>query len=103
MDEIVERFENNFINIYKKFDKINEMIDIIISDEYTKIHKTYFPMKNYDLAQDRFLYTTNSLIYHLSVFFPFDLTKPNHVSPLYSVKSFDILQRKERAIIHIRS
>ena len=30
------------------------MIDIIISDEYTKIYKTYFPMKNYDLAQDRF-------------------------------------------------
>ena len=68
MDEIVERVENNFINIYNKFDildkklndyhmkfyKINEMIDIIISDEYTKIHKTYFPMKNYDLAQDRF-------------------------------------------------
>ena len=68
MDETVERVENNFINIYNKFDildkkmnnyqmklhKINEMIDIIISDEYTKIHKTYFPMKNYDLAQDRF-------------------------------------------------
>ena len=71
MDEIVERVENNFINIYNKFDvldkkinnyhikfhkinEINEMIDIIISDEYTKIHKTYFPMKNYDLAQDRF-------------------------------------------------
>ena len=68
MDEIVERVENNFINIYKKFDildkklndyhikfdKINEMIDIIISDEYTKIYKTYHPMKNYDLAQDRF-------------------------------------------------
>ena len=68
MDEIVERVENNFINIYKKFDildeklndyyiqfyKINEMIDLIISDEYTKIHKTYFPMKNYDLTQDRF-------------------------------------------------
>ena len=47
MDEIVERVENNFINIYNKFDildkklndyhmkfyKINEMIDIIISDE----------------------------------------------------------------------
>ena len=30
------------------------MIDIIISDEYTKIYKTYFPMKNYDLMQDRF-------------------------------------------------
>ena len=37
-----------------KFHKIDEMIDIIISDKYTKIHKTYFPMKNYDLAQDRF-------------------------------------------------
>ena len=68
MDEIVERVENNFINIYNKFDildekinnyhvkfhKINEIIDIIISDEYTKIYKTYFPMKNYDLMQDRF-------------------------------------------------
>ena len=68
MDEIVERIEHNFINIYKKFDildiklndyhmkfdKINEIIDLIISDEYYKIHKTYFPMKNYDLTQDRF-------------------------------------------------
>ena len=36
-----------------KFHKIIEMIDIIISDKYT-IHKTYFPMKNYDLAQDQF-------------------------------------------------
>ena len=68
MDELAERIENNFINIYKKFDildnklnnyhtkfhKINEMIDIIISDEYTKIYKTYYPMKNYDLSQDRF-------------------------------------------------
>ena len=68
MNEIVERVENNFINIYNKFDildkklndyhmkfhKINEMIDIIISDEYTKIYKIYYPMKNYDLIQDRF-------------------------------------------------
>ena len=75
MDEIVERVENNFINIYKKFDildkklndyhikfdEINEMIDIIISDEYTKIYKTYFPMKNYDLMQDRF-FIYNELI-----------------------------------------
>ena len=37
-----------------KFHKIDEMIDIIISDEYTKIHKNYYPMKNYDLVQDRF-------------------------------------------------
>ena len=74
MDEIVERVENNFINIYNKFDildkklndyhiqfdKINEMIDLIISNEYTKIHKTYYPMKNYDLVQDRFfIYSEN--------------------------------------------
>ena len=37
-----------------KFHKINEMIDLIISDEHTKIHKNYYPMKNYDLMQDRF-------------------------------------------------
>ena len=68
MDEIVERVENNFINIDKKFDilekklnnyhikidEINDMIDVIISSEYNKIHKTYYPMKNYDLVQDRF-------------------------------------------------
>ena len=68
MDEIAERIENNFINIYNKFDilvkkinnyhmkfhKINEMIDIIISDEYNKIYKNYYPIKNYDLMQDRF-------------------------------------------------
>ena len=68
MNEITERIENNFINIYKKFDildeklnnyhmkfdEINNMIDLIISDEYTKIYKTYYPIKNYDLMQDRF-------------------------------------------------
>ena len=68
MNEIVERVENNFINIYNKFDildkklnnyhiktdEINKMIDIIISNEYTKIYKIYYPMKNYDLIQDRF-------------------------------------------------
>ena len=68
MSELAERIENNFINIYNKFDildrkinnyhmkfhKINEMIDIIISDEYTKIYKSYYPMKNYDLMQDMF-------------------------------------------------
>ena len=38
-----------------KFHTINEMIDIIISeDEYIKIYTTYFPIKNYDLIQDRF-------------------------------------------------
>ena len=79
MDEIVERVENNFINIYNKFDildkklnnyhmkfhKINEMIDIIISDEYTLIHKKYNPVKNYDLMQDRFF------IYNAVIDIPF--------------------------------
>ena len=37
-----------------KFHKVNKTIDIIISDEYTKIYKTYYPMKNYDLVKDRF-------------------------------------------------
>ena len=68
MEEITERIENNFINIYNKFDildeklnnyhkkidEINEIIDLIISDEYNKIYKTYYPMKNYELSQDRF-------------------------------------------------
>ena len=74
MDEITERIENNFINIYKKFDiidkklnnyhmkfyEINNMIDLIISDEYNKIYKTYYPIKNYDLSQDKFfIYSEN--------------------------------------------
>ena len=68
MDNSDERIENNFINIYNKFgilnkklnnyhikiNEINKMIDIIISDEYTKIYKTYYPVKYYDLVQDRF-------------------------------------------------
>ena len=66
MEEVTQRIENNFINIYNKFDilykklnnyhikisEINKMIGIIISDEHTKIYKTYYPMKNYDLTQD---------------------------------------------------
>ena len=44
-----------------KFHKINEMIDIIISDEYTKNYKNYYLMKNYDLMQDRF-FINNAVI-----------------------------------------
>ena len=68
MDEIIERIENKFINIYTKFDildeklnnfyikfeDINQFIDIINSDEYSKIYKTYYPIKKYDLSQDEF-------------------------------------------------
>ena len=70
MEEITERIENNFINIYNKFDildkklnnyhmkfdEINDMIDLIISNKYNKIYKTYYPIKNYDSVQDRFFY-----------------------------------------------
>ena len=39
---------NTFDKKYNtKFDKINEIIDIIISDEYNKIYKTFYPMKNF--------------------------------------------------------
>ena len=69
MNELAERIEKNFINIYNRFDildkklndyhieidKINEIIDLIISDEYTEIYETYHPIKNYDSMQDRFL------------------------------------------------
>ena len=49
--DILDKKLNNY---HTKFHKINEMIDIIMSDEYTKIYKTHYPMKNYDLSQDRF-------------------------------------------------
>ena len=39
--------KTNKLNTYNsKFDKINELIDIIISDEYNKIYKTIFPIEN---------------------------------------------------------
>ena len=64
MDDLAERIENNFIDIYNKFDildkklnkyhtkfyKMNEMTDLIISNEHTKIYKTYYPVKDFDLA-----------------------------------------------------
>ena len=75
MDKLIERVENEFINIYKKFDiineklnnyhikfdRINKTLDVIISNEYTKTYKTYYPMKNYDLSQDQF-FIYNALI-----------------------------------------
>ena len=43
--------KSNKINtLNTNFDEINELIDIIISDEYTKIYKTFFPIENYDLS-----------------------------------------------------
>ena len=56
--DIINEKLNNY-NI--KFDKINKMLDIIISNEYTKIYKPYYPMKNYNLSQDQF-FIYNALI-----------------------------------------
>ena len=50
-DYIKKLLDNNYNT---KFDKINEIIDIIISDEYTKFYETFYPIKNYDLSQDKF-------------------------------------------------
>ena len=75
MDDIIEKIENNFLDIYKKFDilgerlnnvyskvdKINEIIDIINSDQYTKIYRKYFPIKNYDLIQNEFFIYSNTI------------------------------------------
>ena len=45
-------------NYHIKIDEINDMIDLIISNEYNKICKTYYPIKNYDLSQDiSFIYS----------------------------------------------
>ena len=75
MDDIIEKIQNNFINIYKefdildekvnnhhiKFDRINEIIDIISSDQYTKIYRKYFPIRNYDLIQNKFFIYSNTI------------------------------------------
>ena len=57
LEDTIKKLLNktNKLNTYNtKFDKINKLIDIIISDEYNKIYKTFYPMKNYDLSQDKF-------------------------------------------------
>ena len=39
--------KSNKINtLNSKFDKISELVDLIISDEYIKIYKTFFPIEN---------------------------------------------------------
>ena len=67
MGDVIEKIKNIFISFYKNFDisderlnriylkvdKTNEMIDVINSDQYTKIYRKYLPMKNYDLIQNK--------------------------------------------------
>ena len=52
---------SKFNNYHTKFDKINEIIDILISDEYTKIYKTFYPIKNYDLFQNKFFIYSDTI------------------------------------------
>ena len=41
------------------------MINIIISDEYTKVYESFYPIKNFDLTRDRFfIYIMKLLIFH---------------------------------------
>ena len=77
-NSVIERIENNFINIYNKFDildeklnnyymkfdKIINTIDIIISDEYTKIYKTYFLLKILIYCKTSILFIMLLLIFH---------------------------------------
>ena len=49
--DILDKKLNNY---HIKIDERNDVIDLIISNEYNKIYKIYYPMKNYDLSQDRF-------------------------------------------------
>ena len=48
-------------NIYLKVNKINEIIDIVNSDQYAKIYRKYFPVRNYDLIQNRFFIYSNTI------------------------------------------
>ena len=110
MDEIVERVENNFINIYNKFDildeklnnyhmkfdKINEIIELIIPDEYIRIYITYYPMKNYDLVQDRFFIYSEVIDIQLKAYIIFEyIFNSEHIDiPLIvSLKIDDILEK----------
>ena len=48
-------------NYHTKFDKINEIIDLIISDEYIKIYTTFYPMENYDLSKEKFFICSENI------------------------------------------
>ena len=101
------------LNKTNKFDKINELIDIMISDEYNKIYKTFYPMKNYDLSQDKFFIYSEIIDIPLkkNSYIIFEYAFNSEVIDIPLVinlkidgileKDFDINLRKYNKIIHM--
>ena len=104
---------NKFNNYHTKFDKLNEIIDIMISDEYTKIYKTFYPIKNYDLSKDKFFIYSESINIPLKantyIIFEYMFNSEYTDIPLIVnlkiddiiEKDFDINLKKHNKIIHM--
>ena len=100
-------------NYHTKFDKINVIIDIMISDEYTKIYKTYYPIKNYDLSQDKFFIYSETIDISLKantyIIFEYIFNSEYTDIPLIVnlkiddilEKDFDINLKRHNKIIHM--
>ena len=107
-------YKTNKLNNYNtKFDKINEIIDILISDEYTKIYKTFYPIKNYDLSQNKFFIYSETINTPLKantyIIFEYIFNSEYTDIPLIVnlkiddilEKDFDINLQRNNKIIHI--
>ena len=107
-------YKTNKLNNYNtKFDKINEIIDILISDEYDKIFKTYYPIKNYDLSQNKFFIYSESIDIPLkaNTYIIFEYIFNSEYTDILLIvnlkiddileKDFDINLQKHNKIIHI--
>ena len=104
---------NKFNNYHTKFDKINEIIDILISDEYTKFYKTFYPIKNYDLSQNKFFIYSESISIPLkaNTFIIFEYIFNSEYTDIPLIvnlkidyileKDFDINLKRHKKIIHI--
>ena len=107
---ILDKKLNNYLT---KFDKINEIIDILISDEYTKFYKTFYPIKNYDLSQNKFFISSESINIPLKantyIIFEYIFNSEYTDIPLIVnlkiddilEKDFDINLQRHNKIIHI--
>ena len=104
---------NKFNNYHTKFDKTNEIIDILISDEYTKFYKKFYPIKNYDLSQNKFFIYSESIDIPLKantyIIFEYIFNSEYTDIPLIVnlkiddilEKNFDINLQRHNKIIHI--
>ena len=93
-------------NYYTKFDKITELIDLIISDEYIKIYKTFYPTKNYDLSHSENIDTPlkkNSYIIFEYIFNSQKIDIPLIIKlKIYGVleKDFNIILKEYKKIMY---